>query len=136
MDERQRDLLMIACREAYRCLADRNRPEIMVEGRMIHSDAELAGALRHFARELFTMQAEHAQMVRELDPLWEAQLSGTLRRAIDAFERARDLGLTDRNTVQAIAALSDADLALLRTLAAEPAPEPESLAPPASDLRE
>ena len=123
MDDRQRDLLMVACREAYRCLADRNRPEIMVEGRTIHSDAELAGALRHFARELFTMQAERSHMARELEPLWEAQLSGTLRRAVDILEQAREDEPGNWSEAQHASRLSDGDLVLLRILAAKPEPK-------------
>ncbi|HEX5690471.1 MAG TPA: hypothetical protein VFX76_10745 [Roseiflexaceae bacterium] len=123
MDDRQRDLLMVACREAYRCLADRNRPEIMVEGRMIHSDAELAGALRHFARELFALQAERNHMLRELEPLWEAQLGGALRRAVDILEQAREDELGNGSEEQHSARLSDGDLVLLRILAAKPEPK-------------
>jgi hypothetical protein len=118
MDDRQRDLLMVACREAYRCLADRNRPEIMVEGRLIHSDAELAGALRHFARELYTMQSELGDMVRELQPLWEAQISGALRRSIDILERLRE-EQQDGWANERHLALTVGDLAILRTLAGD-----------------
>jgi hypothetical protein len=122
MDDRQRDVLMVASREAYRCLADRNRPEVMVEGRLIYSDAELAGALRHFARELFTMQAEHSDMMSELQPLWEAQISGALRRAVGVLEHLREGELRgwgkERNPV-----LEEGDLALLRVLAGDPAAE-------------
>jgi hypothetical protein len=118
MDDQQRDLLLVACREAYRCLADRNRPEILVEGRLVHSDAELAGALRHFARRLFTLQAEHSRLLHEIQPLWEAQISGALVRLLDAVEhvQAAELdGWPDRRPATAM--LREADMALLRALA-------------------
>jgi hypothetical protein len=119
MDDQQRDLLLVACREAYRCLADRNRPEILVEGRLVHSDAELAGALRHFARHLFSLQAEHGRLLHEIRPLWEAQISGALRRLLEAVEpraAAEGGGWPDRRRAPA-AALREADLAILRLLA-------------------
>jgi hypothetical protein len=122
MDDRQRDLLLVACREAYRCLRDRNRPQVMVEGRLVHSDAELADALRHFARQLFCLQAERAGLLHEIQPLWEAQVSGALGRLLDMAERLQAVeigGWRDPRQLPAIMP-READLQLLRVLAAVP----------------
>ena len=86
MDDRERDLLLVACREAYRCLRDRNRPRIMVEGRLIYSDSELANTMRHFAKRLALLQAERDTLLREIQPLWEAQIGGVFDRLVEAVE--------------------------------------------------
>lgn len=119
MDDRQRDLLLVACREAYRCLRDRNRPQVMVEGRLVHSDADLASILRHFARRLFLLEKEREALLHEIRPLWEAQISGALGRLLDAVEHVQEVELGSwREPHSPEVALRESDLQLLRVLAA------------------
>jgi hypothetical protein len=119
MDNRQRDLLLVACREAYRCLRDRNRPQVRVEGRLVHSDAELASALRHFAKHLFALQTERNSLLHEIEPLWEAQISGALDRLLDTVEQLQvaEVGGWRAHTA---AALHESDLHVLRALSCVP----------------
>jgi len=122
MDDRQHDVLLVACREAYCCLRDRNRPQVMVEGRLIHSDADLAAAIRHLAKQLFSLQIERNALVQEIQPLWEAQISGALGRLLHAVEQVQSVeagGWPARNSAAA-AELGESDLQLLRTLVARP----------------
>ena len=118
MDERQRHLLRIAFREAYLCLRDRNRPQIKVEGRVTPSDAELATSIRLFAQRLLTVRAERDRLVDEIQPLWEARISGALERLLDAVEELQLAEVGGWNTgAQSAPGLQESDLNILRALA-------------------
>jgi hypothetical protein len=121
MDDRQRDVLHLAIREAYLCLRDRNRPQVMVEGRLVHSDADLANTIRLFEHRLLTAQAERDRLMREMQPLWEAQVSGALERLLDAVGQLQEAEVGHwRAHVYGdapSAVLHDSDLQILRALA-------------------
>src|SRR5262245_2947691 len=118
MDERQRHLLRLAFREAYLCLRDRNRPRINVEGRVMPSDAELATSIRLFAQRLLAVRAERDRLVDEIQPLWEARLSGALERLLDAAEGLQLAEVGGWNDgAQAASGLQESDLHVLRALA-------------------
>ena len=121
MDDRQPDVLHLAIREAYLCLRDRNRPQVMVEGRLVHSDADLANTIRLFEHRLLTAQAERDRLIREMQPLWEARISGALERLLDAVDQLQEAEVghwrIDAYGDAPSAVLHDADLQILRTLA-------------------
>ena len=120
MDDQQLDLLHVAIREAYLCLRDRNRPQVMVEGRLIHSDAELASAIRLVAQHLLTAQAERDHLMREVQLLWEARLSGALERLLDVIEPVQEAdvgGWRDHHYAPATV-LCATDLQILQALVA------------------
>jgi hypothetical protein len=124
MDDRQPDVLHLAIREAYLCLRDRNRPQVMVEGRLVHSDADLANTIRLFEHRLLTAQAERDRLMREMQPLWEARISGALERLLDAVDQLQEaeVGGWGGHTAHSYddgssALLRDSDLHILRTLA-------------------
>jgi hypothetical protein len=119
MDEQQRHLLRMAFREAYLCLRDRNRPQIMVEGRLTPSDAELATAIRLFAQRLLAVRAERDRLVSEIQPLWEARLSGALERLLDAVEELQvaEVGGWTNHSPHPASALQESDMRILRALA-------------------
>jgi hypothetical protein len=121
MDDQQLDLLHVAIREAYLCLRDRNRPQIMVEGRLIHSDAELAAGIRLFAQRLLTAQAEQDRLMREVQLLWEARLSGALERLLNVIEPAleAEVGWGDHHYAPA-PVLCETDLQILQALVVIP----------------
>jgi hypothetical protein len=92
----------------------------MVDQRLIYSDAELARAMRHFAKQLFSLQAERESLLRELRPLWEAQISGALGRLLDLAERLHTAevgGWRDQRHFSA-SLPHESDLQLLRALTA------------------
>jgi hypothetical protein len=122
MDDRQHDLLRMAFREAYLCLRDRNRPQVRVEGRLTPSDAELATTIRLFAQRLLTVRAERDRLVNEIEPLWEARLSGALERLLDAVEELQmaEVGGWNRHGAHPASALRESDLRILRALADGP----------------
>jgi hypothetical protein len=118
MDAQQRELLLEACREAYLCLRDRNRPRVMVGGRVIHADAELAAGIRQFAATLITLVEERDALLREIQPLWEAQLSGALERLLDELEQLHTTRAARSEDYRASTALLESDLSILRALIA------------------
>jgi hypothetical protein len=130
MDARQIALLRVAFHEAYLCLRDRNRPQVIVEGRMVHSDAELAAAIRWFAQRMVSFEVEHERLVSEVQPLWEAQISGTLARLLDMAEQLHelDVGGERESSYTPAAGLHELDLQLLRVLARVPEETPLSVA--------
>jgi hypothetical protein len=126
MDEHQRDVLRMAFYEAYLCLRERNRPQVTVDGRQMYADAELATAIRLFAQRFLTVEAERDRLVRELQPLWEARMSGVLDRLLEAIEHVHELESGGWHVVCAKPALTlhDSDLQMLRTLLREPDEQP------------
>jgi hypothetical protein len=122
MDDQQCNVLRLAFQEAYLCLRDRNRPQVMVEGQVIYSDAELATAIRLFAHRLLAVQAEHECLVREVRLLWEAQMSGALERLLDAVEQVQVVevgGWHEPRDAPAVV-LHEPDLQILRALVSVP----------------
>jgi hypothetical protein len=121
MDDQQLDLLHMAIREAYLCLRDRNRPQVMVEGRLIYSDAELAAGIRLLAQDLLTAQVERDRLMREVQLLWEARLSGALGRLLDVIEPAQEADDGDwRDHYAPTTVLCETDLQILQALVAVP----------------
>jgi len=122
MDEHQRDVLRMAFYEAYLCLRERNRPQVMVEGRRMYADAELATAIRLFAQRFLTVEAERDRLVRELQPLWEARMTGVLDRLLDVIDHAHESESDGWRASRSVPApvLLDSDLEILRTLLREP----------------
>jgi hypothetical protein len=122
MDEHQRDVLRMAFYEAYLCLRERNRPQVTVDGMRMYSDAELATAIRLFAQRFLSVEAERDRLVRELQPLWEARMSGLLDRLLEMVEHihALESGGWPVFPSTSTPILQDADIEILRTLLREP----------------
>jgi hypothetical protein len=96
----------------------------MVEGQLVHADAELAAVLRLVARQLFVIQAECDRLTHELEPLWEARFSGALDRILDTVAQLHESevgGWPGRRATPTVV-VRDTDLQLLRALVAEPEP--------------
>jgi hypothetical protein len=69
MDDPQQSLVLEACREAYLCLRDRNRPMVYVDARVVHADAELAECIRVLARQVLALKSERDALRREVEVL-------------------------------------------------------------------
>ena len=122
MDEHQRDVLRMALYEAYLCLRERKRPQVLVDGRLMYADAELATAIRLFAQRFLTVEAERDRLVREVQPLWEARMSGALERLLGAVGQVQELerGSWLAAPTMPAPALPDSDIQLLRAMLCEP----------------
>jgi hypothetical protein len=73
MDNQQRTLFLEACREAYLCLRDRNRPMVNVGTYVVHADAELAECIRVLARQMLALTTERDALLREVQALRGSQ---------------------------------------------------------------